>query len=105
MYQQDHYLYSVCKSDLFVKIIFEYNSGGKEPAMNNWQRIAIDIPNDKLILSDVITKLIPINQTTYEKLTLAWHPKKYILAVGGEDRKERNDKNDKNEGIIHLIYP
>jgi hypothetical protein len=52
MYHQDQYLHSVCKFNLyFVKITFEYNSGGKEPPMNNWQRIAIDIPNDKLILS------------------------------------------------------
>ena len=43
--------------------------------------------------------------TSYEKLALAWHPKKYILAVGGEDRKEKGDKNEKNEGMIHLIHP
>ena len=27
------------------------NSGAKEPGINNWQRIVIDIPNDKLIVS------------------------------------------------------
>lgn len=26
-------------------------SGGKDPPANNWQRIVLDIPNDKLILS------------------------------------------------------
>jgi hypothetical protein len=28
-----------------------YFSGGKEAAINNWQRIVVDIPNDKLVLS------------------------------------------------------
>ena len=57
MCQLDPYLHFVCKFVMFVylyiktKTIFEYNLGLKEPALNNWQRIVIDIPNDKLILS------------------------------------------------------
>ena len=43
--------------------------------------------------------------TNTEKLTLAWHPSKYMLAIGGEDRKEKGDKNDRNEGSIHLVHP
>jgi hypothetical protein len=34
-----------------IKFIVKYNSGGKDAAINNWQRIVIDIPEDKLILS------------------------------------------------------
>lgn len=36
------------------------------------------------------------HSTGQAKLTLAWHPKKYILACAGEE---------KNEGSIHLIHP
>lgn len=51
--------------------------------------------------------------TPSEKITLAWHPKKHILAVGGEEKKDndKNDKNDKNEknekyeGVIQLVLP
>lgn len=28
-----------------------FHSGGKEPAINNWQKIVVDIPNDKLVVS------------------------------------------------------
>ncbi len=52
MYQPDHYLHFVCPSISFSGKLFPHiHSGGKEPAINNWQRIVIDIPNDKLILS------------------------------------------------------
>jgi hypothetical protein len=53
MYQLDHCLYFVCEFGFFflIKNIFIYNSGGKDAAVNNWQRIVIDIPNDKLMLS------------------------------------------------------
>jgi hypothetical protein len=51
MFRLDHYLCFVCEVCFSRKFIFKYDSGGKEPSVHNWQRINIDIPNDKLILS------------------------------------------------------
>jgi hypothetical protein len=52
MYRRDHYLYFVREFISFPGNLFPLiHSGGKEPAVNNWQKIVIDIPNDKLVVS------------------------------------------------------
>jgi len=48
-------------------------------------------------------KLVQRFNTSGVQYSVAWHPKKNILAFAGEDKQEKSSKNDPYDGYFRVV--